>query len=164
MDNPTISSDLNPSLKVEEARLHSENLILTEKMRRWKRSCIKKYKKQKKRQAPQMEYKEEIPPEVIRKIVKDHGDMSGKKFKHDKRVYLGALKYIPHAVFKLLENLPMPWEQVRMVKVLYHITGALTFVDEIPKVIGKIFYFARNFKIFNLKNRFTKLNGQVCGP
>jgi hypothetical protein len=33
--------------------------------------------------------------------------------RHDKRIYLGALKYVPHAVFKLLENMPMPWEQVR---------------------------------------------------
>ena len=38
--------------------------------------------------------------------------MSSKKFRHDKRVYLGALKFVPHAVFKLLENMPMPWEQV----------------------------------------------------
>ena len=50
-------------------------------------------------------------PAQVRKIVKDHGDMSSKKFKADKRVYLGALKYVPHAVYKLLENLPMPWEQ-----------------------------------------------------
>lgn len=38
--------------------------------------------------------------------------MSSKKYRHDKRVYLGALKFIPHAVYKLLENMPMPWEQV----------------------------------------------------
>ncbi len=37
--------------------------------------------------------------------------MSSRKFRHDKRVYLGAMKYIPHAVLKLLENMPMPWEQ-----------------------------------------------------
>ena len=43
---------------------------------------------------------------------RDHGDMSSKKYRHDKRVYLGALKFIPHAVYKLLENMPMPWEQV----------------------------------------------------
>lgn len=54
-----------------------------------------------------------LPPEVLRKIIKDHGDMSSKRFRQDKRVYLGALKYIPHAIFKLLENMPMPWEQVR---------------------------------------------------
>jgi len=43
---------------------------------------------------------------------RDHGDMSSKKYRHDKRVYLGALKFVPHAVYKLLENMPMPWEQV----------------------------------------------------
>lgn len=44
--------------------------------------------------------------------LQDHGDMSSKKFRHDKRVYLGALKFVPHAVYKLLENMPMPWQQV----------------------------------------------------
>lgn len=39
--------------------------------------------------------------------------MTSRKFRHDKRVYLGALKFVPHAVYKLLENMPMPWEQVR---------------------------------------------------
>jgi pre-mRNA-processing factor 8 len=65
--------------------------------------------------------------------------MSSKKYRHDKRVYLGALKFVPHAVYKLLENMPMPWEQVREVKILYHITGAITFVDEIPWVVEPIF-------------------------
>lgn len=64
-----------------------------------------------------------MPPEHVRKIIRDHGDMTNRKFRHDKRVYLGALKYMPHAVLKLLENMPMPWEQIRDVKVLYHITG-----------------------------------------
>jgi pre-mRNA-processing factor 8 len=54
-------------------------------------------------------------------------------------VYLGALKYVPHAVYKLLENMPMPWEQVRNVKVLYHVTGAITFVNEIPRVVEPVF-------------------------
>ena len=57
--------------------------------------------------------------------------MTSKKFRHDKRVYLGALKYVPHAVLKLLENMPPPWEQIRTVPVLYHMTGAITFVNEI---------------------------------
>ena len=39
--------------------------------------------------------------------------MTSRKFRHDKRVYLGALKFVPHAVYKLLENMPMPWQQVR---------------------------------------------------
>lgn len=49
------------------------------------------------------------------------------------------LQYIPHAVLKLLENMPMPWEQVRDVKVLYHVTGAITFVNEIPWVIEPVY-------------------------
>jgi pre-mRNA-processing factor 8 len=48
-------------------------------------------------------------------------------------------QYIPHAVLKLLENMPMPWEQVRDVKVLYHVTGAITFVNEIPWVVEPIY-------------------------
>ena len=66
--------------------------------------------------------------------------MSSKKFKQDKSVYLGALKYVPHAIFKVLENIPFPWEQVRTVQVLYHITGAISFVDSIPKVIEPLYY------------------------
>ena len=80
-----------------------------------------------------------MPPEHVRKIVRDHGDMSARKFRADRRVYLGALKFVPHAVFKLLENMPMPWEQVRDVRVLYHVTGAITFVDEVPRVIEPVY-------------------------
>ncbi len=53
-----------------------------------------------------------MPPEHVRKIIKDHGEMTHKKFERDKRIYLGALKYVQHAIMKLLENMPMPWEQV----------------------------------------------------
>lgn len=60
--------------------------------------------------------KEDMPPEHVRKVIRDHGDMSSRKFRHDKRVYLGALKFVPHAVYKLLENMPMPWEQVGAVQ------------------------------------------------
>ncbi|ODM89165.1 Pre-mRNA-processing-splicing factor 8, partial [Orchesella cincta] len=83
--------------------------------------------------------KEDMPPEHVRKIIRDHGDMSSRKYRHDKRVYLGALKYMPHAILKLLENMPMPWEQIRDVKVLYHITGAISFVNEIPWVIEPVY-------------------------
>ena len=56
-------------------------------------------------------------------LYRDHGDMSSKKFRHDKRVYLGALKFVPHAVYKLLENMPMPWEQVSVlcIPLCFHI-------------------------------------------
>src|SRR6201994_812794 len=83
--------------------------------------------------------KMDMPPEHLRKIVRDIGDVSQKKFTNDKRSYLGALKYMPHAVLKLLENMPMPWEQIREVNVLYHITGAITFVNEIPWVVEPIY-------------------------
>jgi hypothetical protein len=65
--------------------------------------------------------------------------MSSKRYSADKRVYLGALKYVPHAVFKLLENMPMPGENVRTVPVLYHVTGAISFVNEVPKVIEPVY-------------------------
>lgn len=106
--------------------------------RLWKQISSKKYGDKRKFGYAESK-KEEMPPEHVRKLIKDHGDMTHKKFKADKRVYLGALKYLPHAVLKLLENVPMPWEEVRYVKVLYHMTGAITFVNETPKVIEPVF-------------------------
>ncbi|OAA61907.1 pre-mRNA processing splicing factor 8 [Niveomyces insectorum RCEF 264] len=84
--------------------------------------------------------KADMPPEHLRKIVRDIGDVSQKKYTSDKRSYLGALKFMPHAVLKLLENMPMPWESAREVKVLYHINGCLTLVNEIPRVIEPVFH------------------------
>ena len=110
---------------------------MQEKARKWANLQARRFG-QKRRYGFVDTYKEDMPAEHVRKIVKDHGDMSSKKFKADKRVYLGALKYVPHAVYKLLENLPMPWEQVRNVKVLYHVTGAISFVNEVPKVIEPV--------------------------
>ena len=57
--------------------------------------------------------------------LQDHGDMSSRKFRHDKRVYLGALKFVPHAVYKLLENMPMPWQQVSRWKLAYFVSACL---------------------------------------
>ncbi|KAF4464956.1 pre-mRNA-splicing factor spp42, partial [Fusarium albosuccineum] len=84
--------------------------------------------------------KADMPPEHLRKIVKDIGDVSQRKYTNDKRSYLGALKFMPHAVLKLLENMPMPWESAREVKVLYHVNGCLTLVNEIPRVIEPVFF------------------------
>ena len=33
--------------------------------------------------------KDDMPPEHVRKIIRDHGDMTSRKYHHDKRVYLG---------------------------------------------------------------------------
>jgi len=112
--------------------------MLEEKARKWRQFNNKKYSEKKKHGFVEAQ-KETLPPEILRKIIKDHTDLSGRKYRTDKRVFLGALKYAPHAIYKLLENVPMPWEQVKTVKVLYHITGAVTFVDEIPKVIEPVY-------------------------
>lgn len=90
---------------------------MQEKARRWQQLHNKKYAEKRKFGFVDVQ-KEEMPPEHIRKIIRDHGDMSSRKYRHDKRVYLGALKFMPHAVLKLLENMPMPWEQIRDVQVI----------------------------------------------
>lgn len=70
--------------------------------------------------------KAKMPPEHVRKIIKDHGDMSSKRFEKDRRLYLGALKYVPHALMKLLENMPMPWEQVIII-IFFSLIRAVRF-------------------------------------
>ncbi|ESQ27035.1 hypothetical protein EUTSA_v10017992mg [Eutrema salsugineum] len=127
----------NPTPPVEPTPEEAE-AKLEEKARKWMQLNSKRYGDKRKFGFVETQ-KEDMPPEHVRKIIRDHGDMSSKKYRHDKRVYLGALKFVPHAVFKLLENMPMPWEQVRDVKVLYHITGAITFVNEIPWVVEPIY-------------------------
>ena len=78
-----------------------------------------------------------IPPENIRNIIKDHGDMSSRTYNNDKRIYLSALQFLHHAIYKLLEN--MSWEHITYIDVMYHVTGALTFVTEIPRVIEPVY-------------------------
>jgi len=120
---------------------HEQEEQLNEKSRRWHQIQSKRYAEKRKFGFVDAQ-KEDMPPEHVRKIIKDHGDMTSRKYRHDKRVYLGALKYMPHALMKLLENMPMPWEQIRDVDVIYHVTGAITFCNEIPNVIGP-FYIAQ---------------------
>lgn len=106
--------------------------------KKWQQLNAKKYG-EKRKFGYQETTKPDLAPEHVRKIIKDHGDMSSRKFRHDKRVYLGALKYIPHAVLKLLENMPMPWQQIHYVPIIYHITGAITFVNVVPWVVEPVF-------------------------
>ncbi|KAL9939737.1 hypothetical protein V8E36_001554 [Tilletia maclaganii] len=122
----------------EPAPLSREQIEI--KARKWKQLQSRRFGDRKGKTAVIDAGKQELPPQVIRKIMKDHGDMSNRKFRAEKRVHLGALKYVPHAMMKLLENMPMPWEQVREVPVLYHITGAITFVNEIPRVVEPIYH------------------------
>ncbi|EGW33924.1 uncharacterized protein SPAPADRAFT_133535 [Spathaspora passalidarum NRRL Y-27907] len=93
-------------------------------------------------------HKPEMPPQHLRKIMLDHGDLTTKRIASDKRSHLGSLKYLPHALLKLLENMPQPWEQSKEVKVLYHTTGAITFVNEIPRVIEPV-YIAQWSNVWN---------------
>ncbi|MCJ1467308.1 pre-mRNA-splicing factor 8 [Pseudocyphellaria aurata] len=110
-----------------------------QKKREWLRSQRNRFGEKRKGGFVETQ-KADMPPEHLRKIVKDIGDVSQKKFSSDKRSYLGALKFMPHAVLKLLENMPMPWESAREVKVLYHVNGCLTMVNEIPRVIEPVFH------------------------
>ena len=139
--NLNLSNQNNSNEEYPRRSLIPEKL-LNAKSKQWRQFNTKKFYTtlKKSRFSNGGEEKDPLPPEVLRKIIKDHGDMSSKKFKQDKSVYLGALKYVPHAIFKLLENIPFPWEQVRTVQVLYHITGAISFVDSIPKVIEPLYY------------------------
>lgn len=128
-------------LRVQCEQVHRAHRCLSPSLpqaRKWQQLQSKRYAEKRKFGFVDSQ-KEDLPPQHIRKIIADHGDMSNRKFRHDKRVYLGALKYMPHAVLKLLENMPMPWEQIRDVKVLYHVTGAITFVNEIPLVIEPVY-------------------------
>ncbi|PWN42662.1 putative PRP8-U5 snRNP protein, pre-mRNA splicing factor [Ceraceosorus guamensis] len=122
----------------EVPRLSDE--ALAAKSRKWIQSQSRRYGDRKGKTGIIDTGKQELPPEHVRKIIKEHGDMSNRKYRSDKRVHLGALKYVPHAMYKLLENIPMPWEQVREVPVLYHITGAISFVNDIPRVIEPIYH------------------------
>ncbi|KAG9239024.1 mRNA splicing protein PRP8 [Amylocarpus encephaloides] len=110
-----------------------------EKKKQWLRSQRNRFGEKRKSGFVETQ-KADMPPEHLRKIVKDIGDVSQKKFSSDKRSYLGALKFMPHAVMKLLENMPMPWESAREVKVLYHVNGCLTLVNETPRVIEPVFH------------------------
>jgi hypothetical protein len=107
----------------QQAKASRPEDALEERARRWLKLNGTRYAEKRKFGAGDAG-KADMPAEHLRKIVRDHGDMSSRKFRTDKRVYLGALKFVPHAVLKLLENMPCPWEQVRNVQVLYHVTGA----------------------------------------
>lgn len=43
------------------------------------------------------------------------------------------MKYLPKAVYKLLENIPSPWESNKMVNVVYHKQGIISIVNSINK-------------------------------
>jgi len=81
----------------------------------------------------------EVSNEFIRNTIKHNFNLLKNK-KLDKKIFLSSLKYLPHAIFKLLENIPMPWVKKSFVYILHHMSGSLSFVNQIPIVIEKIYY------------------------
>lgn len=60
--------------------------------RKWQQLQSKRYSEKRKFGFVEAQ-KEDMPPEHVRKIIRDHGDMSHKKFRNDKRVYLGYERF-----------------------------------------------------------------------
>jgi len=57
---------------------------------------------------------------------------------------------------KFLENNILSlWEQVRKVLVLYHIAGAITFINDIPRVIGPVYHAQWN-------SMWLAMHGEKC--
>ena len=141
---------MSPLLADSSLSLSSRGAVVTsisleEKARRWAKLQKKRYSHRKMaqgsagQQQQQQHQKDLLPADFLRKILQDHGDMTSKRYQAEKRIYVGALKYVPHAIYKLLENIPMPWEAYKEVPVLFHVTGAISFVNHVPKVIEPVY-------------------------
>src|ERR1700676_4123623 len=89
---------------------------------------------------------------------KDHGDQSNRVLRNDKHVHLGGLKYFPHTIKKLLENIPYPWELVGEVPVLYHITGAIIFINEIPRAIEPVHHTQWSTMWFTMQHKSVTIS------
>ena len=88
--------DIQMHIEQEEKEKLDEALII--RSRKWQQRRMKKFNQVEKKTIVNMQTLE-MPVEHLRKIVKDHGDLSSRKFRNDKRVYLGALKYAPYTSF-----------------------------------------------------------------
>ena len=84
--------EIQKQIELEEQEQLDEAMII--RARKWQQKRVKKFKQEVKGSLVSMQTVE-MPVEHLRKIVKDHGDMSSRKFRNDKRIYLGALKYSP---------------------------------------------------------------------
>ena len=78
-----------PSLSKQQLDAQEEEK-LAEKARKWQQLQSKRYAEKRKFGFVDAQ-KEDMPPEHLRKIIRDHGDMTNRKFRHDKRVYLGKV-------------------------------------------------------------------------
>ena len=66
----------------------SKHYFFSPPARKWQQLQSKRYAEKRKFGFVDAQ-KEDMPPEHVRKIIRDHGDMTNRKFRHDKRVYLG---------------------------------------------------------------------------
>lgn len=69
-------------------RLTTSRCFSVPAARKWQQLQAKRYAEKRKFGFVDAQ-KEDMPPEHVRKIIRDHGDMTNRKFRHDKRVYLG---------------------------------------------------------------------------
>lgn len=136
---PGMMASPPPQSGMDATMMDDDEYAREEKAKRWDEMRSKEYNEPQKMGAFSAPQKEVMPADFLRKILQDHGDMSSKRYQSEKRLYLGALKYMPHALYKLLENMPMPWESYKEVPILFHITGAICFVDHVPKVIEPVY-------------------------
>ena len=100
--NNTNSNDV--STKSSNANILSSQILseknLEEKSKRWSQFMTKKF-------APKRKFgyvesgKEPLPCEVLRKIIKDHGDMSSKKFKQEHKLKMAILFSLLRIILKL---------------------------------------------------------------
>ena len=65
--------------------------------------------------------------------------MIGKKYLKQKKSLLGAMKYLPYSIYKLIENIPNPWEEIKYVNVVYHKEGCLNLIKNTPFSIEQIY-------------------------
>ena len=93
-----------------KATVDPEHAKKQEKKQKWLRYQRQRFAEKRKGGFVETQ-KADMPPEHLRKIVKDIGDVSQKKFSSDKRSYLGALKFMPHAAVSYT-HLTLPTKRI----------------------------------------------------
>jgi hypothetical protein len=77
-----------PFLAGSKLKITPINSFFIFEAKKWQQLQAKRYSEKRKFGFVEAQ-KEDMPPEHVRKIIRDHGDMSHRKFRNDKRVYLG---------------------------------------------------------------------------
>lgn len=112
--------------------------VVARRVAQWKKANVAAFGVRKEyREATR--HKDPVPPEYLRRVLKEQGALKGKKYREERRLLLGGMEYMPLALAKLVETIPMPWEVTRYVNVVQHATGAITLVDDTPTVSEPIY-------------------------